>query len=166
MIEFSSMNVGSTVLLVALTSCASTSPAAEQTLRIQGFVYAAIPCVINKNEPITQTFGDVQTTSIDGHYKTITLEYSLDCTRSLTYDLRMQVRGSDAGFDSTLLRVPGYENIGIALKKDGVPLAVNTWANFDSQKLPSLQAVLVKRKNSDVKSGPFRAGATLVVDYQ
>ncbi|MCY1450047.1 fimbrial protein [Pseudomonas sp. JV241A] len=166
MIEFPALNVGSTALLIALISCASTSPAAEQTLKIQGFVYAAIPCVINKNEPITQSFGDVQTARINENYKTITLDYSLDCTRSLTNDLRLQVRGSFADFDYSLLRVPNHENLGIAIKKDGEQLAVNTWSNFDARKQPLLQAVLVKRQNSEIKAGPFRAGATLVVDYQ
>ena len=166
MIEFPAMKVGKTALLAVLVTYASTSPANERAVRIQGIVYAAIPCVINKNEPITQSFGDVQTTGINGHYKTITLGYSLDCTRSLTNDLHLQIRGNDAGFNSTLLRVPGYENLGIALTKDGEPLAINTWANFDSHRQPLLQAVLVKRQNSEIKAGPFRAGATLVVDYQ
>ncbi|MNC79437.1 hypothetical protein D3C75_1319190 [compost metagenome] len=76
------------------------------------------------------------------------------------------MRGSFADFDYSLLRVPNHENLGIAIKKDGEQLAVNTWSNFDARKQPLLQAVLVKRQNSEIKAGPFRAGATLVVDYQ
>ncbi|MNJ69925.1 hypothetical protein D3C77_663310 [compost metagenome] len=78
----------------------------------------------------------------------------------------MQVRGNDAGFDSTLLMVPGYDNLGVALKKDGSRLAINTWADFDTNKQPLLQAVLVKRQNSEIKPGAFKASATLVVDYR
>ncbi|SDU99606.1 Pilin (type 1 fimbria component protein) [Pseudomonas mucidolens] len=161
------MNVGRAALLAVLAICASSTFAAEQqVVTIKGVVYAAIPCVINNNKPFTQPFGDVQTAGIDGYYKTITLDYSLDCSRSTTNELRMQVRGNDAGFDTSLLLVPGYDNLGVALKKDGTRLAINTWSDFDTNKKPVLQAVLVKRQNSDIKAGVFKASATLVVDYR
>lgn len=156
-----------TALLATLLGGAVSSAADEQqVVTIKGVVYAAIPCVINKNAPISGPFGDVQTAGIDGHYKTITLDYTLDCTRSATHELRMQIRGNDAGFDTSLLKVPGYDNLGVALKKDGARLAVNTWADFDTNKQPLLQAVLVKRENSEIKAGMFKASATLVVDYR
>ncbi|MNJ44482.1 hypothetical protein D3C77_395360 [compost metagenome] len=161
------MTVTRTALLAMLLGGVSSTDAAEQqVVTIKGVVYAAIPCVINKNTPISAPFGDVQTAGIDGHYKTITLDYSLDCTRSATNELRMQVRGNDAGFDTTLLMVPGYDNLGVALKKDGSRFAINTWADFDTNRQPLLQAVLVKRQNSEIKAGAFKASATLVVDYR
>ncbi|WP_342622212.1 fimbrial protein [Pseudomonas alkylphenolica] len=161
------MTVARTALLAMLLGGVSSTDAAEQqVVTIKGVVYAAIPCVINKNTPISAPFGDVQTAGIDGHYKTITLDYSLDCTRSATNELRMQVRGNDAGFDTTLLMVPGYDNLGVALKKDGSRFAINTWADFDTNRQPLLQAVLVKRQNSEIKAGAFKASATLVVDYR
>ncbi|MGX1021966.1 type 1 fimbria pilin [Pseudomonas sp. Y3 TE3536] len=160
------MTVARTVLLAMLLGCAPISHAEEQmVVTIEGVVYAAIPCVINKNAPITGPFGDVQTAGIDGTYKTITLDYSLDCSRSATNELRIQVRGTPA-FDPELLVVRGYDNLGIALKKDGAPLALNTWADFDTRKQPVLQAVLVKRENSEVQAGKLNASATLVVDYR
>ncbi|MGE8420668.1 fimbrial protein [Pseudomonas sp. Hg5Tf] len=160
------MTTARPALLAMLLGCASITHADEQqVVTIEGVVYAAIPCVINKNAPITGPFGDVQTAGIDGNYKTITLEYALDCSRSATNELRMQVRG-DPAFDPALLLVRGYDNLGIALKKDGVPLALNTWADFDTRKKPELQAVLVKRENSVVQAGSLNAGATLVVDYR
>lgn len=160
------MTVARPVLLAMLLGCASVLHADEQTVvTIQGVVYASIPCVINKNAPITGPFGDVQTAGIDGTYKTITLEYALDCSRSATNELRIQVRGTPA-FDPALLTVRGYDNLGIALKKDGVPLGLNTWADFDTRKQPVLQAVLVKRENSEVQAGSLNASATLVVDYR
>ncbi|MGE8466551.1 fimbrial protein [Pseudomonas capeferrum] len=137
----------------------------QVVVKIEGVVYAAIPCVINKNAPITGPFGDVQTAGIDGTYKTITLDYALDCSRSATNELRIQVRGTPA-FDPALLVVRGYDNLGIALKKDGAPLALNTWADFDTRKQPVIQAVLVKRENSEVQAGKLNASATLVVDYR
>lgn len=161
------MNVGRIALLAVLIGYATSSLAAEQqVVTIKGFVYAAIPCVINNNKPITQPFGEVQTISIDGNYKTITVDYSLDCSRSATNELRMQVRGNIAVFDSSLLRVPGYDNLGVAIKKDGTRLAINTWSDFDPNKKPLLQAVLVKPQNSEINAGAFKASATLVVEYR
>ncbi|MNJ61841.1 hypothetical protein D3C77_576510 [compost metagenome] len=70
------------------------------------------------------------------------------------------------GIDFSLLAIPGYNNLSIALKKDGVPLALNTWVDFNTSKKPLLQAVLVKRENSEVLAGSFSSSATLVVDYR
>lgn len=160
------MNVRRTALLAVLVGYAAFTPAAEQqVVTIKGVVYAAIPCVINNNKPVTQQFGDVQIADINGYYKTITLDYSLNCNRAATNALRMQVRGNQA-FNPALLVVPGYDNLAIALIKDGARLAVNTWADFDTRKKPVLQAVLVKRENSEIKAGAFNASATLVVDYR
>jgi len=160
------MTIARRALLAMLLGCASITLADEQqVVKIEGVVYASIPCVINNNAPISGPFGDVQTAGIDGSYKTITLEYSLNCSRSASNELRMQVRG-DPAFDPALLVVRGYDNLGIALKKDGVPLALNTWADFDTRKKPVLQAVLVKQQNSVVQAGRLNAGATLVVEYR
>ncbi|MFG0400738.1 fimbrial protein [Pseudomonas sp. YQ_13] len=159
------MNVVRPALLALLLVYASMPHAVEQVVTIEGTVYADIPCDINRSKLIEGSFGDVQTARIDGSYKTITLDYLLDCRRSATNELRMQVH-ADPAFDTTLLKVPGQANLGIAIKKDGARLPVNTWVDFDTRKKPMLQAVLVKRANGEIKAGPFRAGATLVVDYR
>ncbi|MCO7580387.1 MULTISPECIES: fimbrial protein [Pseudomonas chlororaphis group] len=151
-------------LLALLLGCGPLAHAG-QMISIKGAVFEAPICEINSNAPINTTFNDVQIANIDGNYKTITLEYTLDCRHSLANTLRMQVRGNSA-FDRTMLAIPGYDNIGIALKKDGERFALNTWSNFDARKKPMLQAVLVKRDNSYIKAGAFKASATLVVDYQ
>ncbi|MDH0731317.1 fimbrial protein [Pseudomonas sichuanensis] len=159
------MTVARPALLALLLGCGSLAQAAEQLMTIKGFVYAAIPCVINRNAPINAPFNDVKIADIDGKYNTIPIAYKLDCSRSATNELRMQVRGNPA-FDRTMLEIPGYDNIGIALKKDGDRWALNTWSNFDPRKQPVLQAVLVKRDDSVIKAGAFKASATLVVDYR
>ncbi|MGE8399076.1 hypothetical protein D3C76_481770 [compost metagenome] len=160
------MTVVCTVLLAMLLGCASMSHASQwQVVTIEGVVYAAAPCVINRDAPISGAFGSVQTAGIDGNYKTITLDYELDCSRSSSNELRIQVRG-DPAFDPTLLKVREHDNLGISIKKDGTRLAVNTWADFDTRKQPVLQAVLIKRENSELKAGAFNASATLVVDYR
>jgi len=155
-------------LLLSLALClpAKVFAANETVLTIAGSIYAAIPCVINGNRPITAAFGDVQTASIDGHYKTITLDYGLSCPNARENALRMQVSGSKAGFDNTVLAIPSHNNLGVALKMDGNKMAVGDWFDFDAQKPPVLQAVLVKVKDADIKEGPFRSSATLLVDYR
>ncbi|WP_176794258.1 fimbrial protein [Pseudomonas sp. UC 17F4] len=122
--------------------------------------------MINDNQLITAPFGDVDTTAIDGSYKTITLTYSLNCSRAVKSELKMKVEGQGASFDRTLLRVPSYNNLGIALKIAGQKYSLNTWQNFNANLPPTLQAVLVKRQDSDIAGGSFTSGATLVVDYQ
>lgn len=154
-----------TVLLAMLLGSASLINAVEKQVTIKGTVYASIPCVINDNKPITASFGDVQIEKIDGAYKTISLDYSLNCTRATTNELRMQVRGYNTWFDTTALLIPGNDNLGIALKKDGTQLAMNTWVDFDTRKHPVLQAVLVKTAGV-INAGAFKASATLMVDYQ
>ncbi|MNJ75050.1 hypothetical protein D3C77_720790 [compost metagenome] len=62
--------------------------------------------------------------------------------------------------------VPGYDSLAIALKMNGYRFVLNTWADFDANKKPVLQAVLVKRENREVEAGAFKASATLVVDYR
>ncbi|MGY3295660.1 type 1 fimbria pilin [Pseudomonas sp. TE6288] len=161
------MRVLKVAVSIALLWGLSTVNADERkVLTIKGTVLASIPCVINADQPIDAAFGDVQTAFIDGVYKTITLDYTLDCKRAGTNQLRLQIKGSIAGFDPQLLLVPGRPGLGIALKKDNARLGVNTWSDFDSGKVPLLQAVLVKQPGSDIESGAFKASATLVVDYR
>lgn len=141
--------------------------AADTTVTISGTVMASIPCVINNDRPITAPFGDVQIADIDGRYKTITIGYTLDCSRAVTNEVRMQVRGNPTWFLWDSLAVPGNSELGIALKKDGAAFALNTWADFDVSKKPVLQAVLIKRaQNSEIVSGGFSASATMVVEYR
>lgn len=155
-------------LMVMALGCVSTVNAASKvTVNISGTVLGSPPCVINNDRLISVFFGDVQTADIDGRYKNITIPYSLDCSRAVTNQVRMQVKGNGTWFLPGLLAVPGNTELGISIKKDGAALAMNTWANFDGSKQPVLQAVLIKRaQNSEIKNGTFSASATLLVEYQ
>lgn len=156
-----------TAMMAGVLGCALSANAAQTTVTISGNVMAGIPCVINNEKPITARFGDVQIADIDGVYKTITIDYTLDCSRAVRNEVRMQVRGNATWFLSGLLAVPGNSELGIALKKDGVALALNTWADFDASKKPLLQAVLKKRaQGSEIVSGAFSTSATMVVEYR
>lgn len=154
-------------IMTVATGCALSANASQTTVTIRGTVMAGIPCVINNERPITAPFGDVQIADIDGTYKTITINYSLDCSRAVTNEVRMQIRGTGTWFLPALLAVPGNSELGIAIKKDGSALAVNTWENFDASKKPVLQAVLTKRaQGSEIVNGTFSASATMVVEYR
>lgn len=126
------------------------------------------PCVINSGRLISVSFGDVQTSLIDGTYKTLTIPYTLDCAGAGTNLVRMQVSGNGASFADSVLAIPGNPEVGIRLLKDGSRLALNTWADFNTSKKPLLEAVLAPKYTSDstVKAGAFSASATLMVDYR
>ncbi|MCK3863862.1 fimbrial protein [Pseudomonas sp. B329] len=156
---------------ITLSACIGTSlwlsaaHAAEDNLFFSGILVSE-PCVINNNKPVTASFGDVQTEKIDGVYKSITLDYSLNCDSETTNGLRMYV-GGVTGFDSKALAIRNNDDIGIALIKDGTRLTLNNWFDFDPRKQPVLQAVLVKYSLfSKVNAGAFQTSATLAVDYQ
>ncbi|WP_426245644.1 fimbrial protein [Pseudomonas sp. TWR3-1-1] len=162
------MNVLSRVLAVLLASALPLAClAVDMRMDFGGNMMAAPPCVINDGKLIAATFGDVQVDDIDGSYKTITLPYTLDCSLAVSNQVRIQVQGAGTWFLPALLAVPGNDELGIAFKKDGSALALNTWANFDASKKPLLQAVLAKRtQSSDIVNGTFSATATVMVEYQ
>lgn len=157
-----------TVLVAMALGCVSVVEAASSvTVSISGIVQAAPPCVINNTKPITVPFSDVQIAEIDGSYKAILINYTLDCARAVSNELRMQVSGNGTWFLPKLLAVPGNTELGIALKKDDAEFALNTWADFDASHPPKLKAVLVKRAlGSEIIAGTFSASATLVVEYR
>ncbi len=153
--------------LAALSLAALPLACMADGMQFGGTFLNAPPCVINNDRPITASFGDVLIENIDGSYKTITLPYDLDCSQALTNQVRIQVQGAGTWFLPALLAVPGNDELGIAFKKDGSALALNTWANFDASKKPLLQAVLAKRtQSSEIVNGTFSATATVMVEYQ
>ncbi|MFB4414303.1 hypothetical protein Q7C21_22890, partial [Pantoea sp. ANP04] len=87
------MTVARPALLALLLGCGPLAQAVESRVTIQGVIHAAIPCVINRDAPISAPFHDVQIAGIYGDYKTISIDYTLDCSRAATNELRIQVRG-------------------------------------------------------------------------
>ena len=156
------------VLIVIALGCVTSANSAPQvTVTISGTVQASPPCVINNDRLISASFGDVQTDDIDGSYRTITIPFVLDCSLAVANEVHMQVKGNGTWFLPSLLAVPGNTELGIALKKDGAALAINTWSDFNASKRPELQAVLTKRaQSSEIKNGTFSSSATLMVEYR
>lgn len=125
----------------------------------------APPCVINDNQAITVEFGDVMTTRVDGSNYRMPVNYTLDCKDAPTTAMKLQVQGTGASFDGTLLQTSNAA-LGIQLQNGASPLPVNSWLNFTYPNKPPLWAVPVQQSGAALTGGEFTAVATMKVDYQ
>nr|WP_315290279.1 fimbrial protein [Serratia proteamaculans] len=138
-------------------------PTATVTVKVT--VVAPLPCVINDDRPIEVEFGDVMTTRVDGTNYKIPVNYTLSCTGFSSNSMKLQVKGSGAAFDATVLQT-NKTGLGIELRQGNSKLAVNNWLTFNYPNAPELWAVPVKQSGATLTGGEFSAGATMAVDYQ
>lgn len=138
---------------------------ASSSITVKVTVLAPPPCVINDDRPIDVEFGDVMTTRVDGDNYKMPVNYTLSCTGGTTNAMKLQVKGTGAAFDATVLRT-NQTGLGIELRQGDSKLAVNDWLNFTYPNKPELWAVPVKQRGATLKWGEFSAGATMAVDYQ
>lgn len=139
--------------------------AATVTVTVKVTVVAPPPCIINNNQPITVEFGDVMTTRVGGDNYKMPVNYMLSCTGGTSNAIKLQVKGTGATFDATVLQT-NKTGLGIELRQGTDKLAVNKWLNFTYQNKPELWAVPVKQSGATLTGGEFSAGATMAVDYQ
>ena len=126
----------------------------------------AMPCEINSNNLIEVNFGnDVVTTRVDGDYKKMPIDYTLQCQGGASNAVRMQIDGQGAAFDGGVLKT-NKTDFGIELLYSGKRLPINSWLNFTYPNQPMLEAVPVKRSSARLSGGAFSAGATMKVEYQ
>lgn len=124
------------------------------------------PCKINHGQDIIVNFGDsVVTTQIDGSYKKIPIEYTIDCASATSPDLKMTISGNGAGFDKTVLATDNSD-LGIAIYHDTALFPINSSVEFNLAKKLKLDAALVKQKGSVLMGGKFSASATMSIEYQ
>lgn len=123
------------------------------------------PCIINNNEDIIVSFGEMMATRVDGNHYRVPVNYTLDCKNTSSRAMKLQMQGSSTSFDGTLL---GTDNpaLGIKILNDATPLSVNTRMNFTYPDKPELWAVPVKHSGVTLSTGEFFAVATLKIDYQ
>ncbi|HHQ6602073.1 TPA: fimbrial protein [Serratia fonticola] len=150
-------------LLSALPLLAWAGATATVTVKVT--VVAPPPCVINDNRPIEVEFGDVMTTRVDGSNYKMPVNYTLSCTGAPSNTMKLQVKGTGAAFDATVLQTNKAE-LGIELRHGDSKLAVNDWLNFTYPNKLELWAVPVKQAGATLAGGEFSAGATMAVDYQ
>lgn len=135
------------------------------TITVKVTVVAPPACIINDNKPITVEFGDVMTTRVNGNNYRMPVNYTLDCKNAPSSAMKLQVQGSGASFDGTLLKTNKSE-LGIQLQQGSTKLPINSWQNFTNPNKPELWAVPVKQPGATLTGGEFTASATMKVDYQ
>ncbi|WP_439069747.1 fimbrial protein [Serratia nevei] len=150
-------------VLAALPMLACAAPSATVTVKVT--VVAPPPCVINDDRPVEVEFGDVMTTRVDGDNYKMPVNYTLSCSGGTSNAMKLQVKGSGAAFDATVLQT-NKTGLGIELRQGDGKLAVNSWLNFTYPNKPELWAVPVKQAGTTLTGGEFSAGATMAVDYQ
>ncbi len=154
--------------LFALCAALSMTVSAAETaiVTVMVTVIAPPPCVINGNRTIDVDFGNVTTTDVNGENYLRTVNYTLECDSGAPKAMKMAIMGTPTLFDNSALQT-NVTDFGIALRANGMPLPINNgWINFTWPNNPVLQAVPVKRAGVALKGGGFRAGATLLADYQ
>ncbi len=146
----------------------SLSVQAEDNMRFKGTLIAPPPCVINGGTVIEVNFGDDLVTSrIDGINYRKDIEYSLDCRNAGTNTVKMQVKGTGASFDGTVLATVERKDLGIGLLTgSATKMNINSWINVQFGDTPRLRAVPVKAEGSQLQSGTFSSGATMMIEYQ
>ncbi|WP_080353587.1 fimbrial protein [Serratia marcescens] len=126
----------------------------------------APPCDINNNNLIEVNFGnDVMTTRVDGEYKKMPINYTLQCQGGASNAVRMRIDGQGAAFDGGVLKT-NKSDFGIELLNSGKRLPINGWLNFTYPNQPTLEAVPVKRSGARLSGGAFSASATMKVEYR
>lgn len=126
----------------------------------------AMPCEINNNNLIEVNFGnDVMTTRVDGEYKKMPINYTLQCQGGASNAVRMLIDGQGAAFDGGVLKT-NKSDFGIELLNSGKRLPINGWLNFTYPNQPTLEAVPVKRSGARLSGGAFSASATMKVEYR
>lgn len=150
-------------LLAALPLLAWAAATATVTVKVT--VVAPPPCVINDDRPIDVEFGDVMTTRVDGSNYKMPVNYTLSCPGAPSNAMKLQVKGSGAAFDATVLQT-NKTGLGIELRQGDSKLAVNDWLSFTFPNKPELWAVPVKQTGATLTGGEFSAGATMEVAYQ
>lgn len=154
------IKTGIALLLLAVPLCWANEP-----ITVKG-VIQTMSCVINGGKEIDVDFGStLKTTLIDGSQYKTAVTYTVTCSGNSSNALKMQIKGTAAGFDATALATD-KTNLGLALLKGGKKQAINAWFNFTYPTLPVLEMVPVKKAGATLSTGEFNASATLLVDVQ
>lgn len=162
--------MGNLGLLALMWLVGSVPVEAAENMRLFGTLISAPACIINNGQMIEVNFGDdLLTSKIDGVNYSKPIVYTLDCKEAGNKGVRMQIKGTAASFDNTVLATVERRNLGIVVKMEGVDhvLPINNWFNLSTNAAkPPLRAVPIKERGSELTPGSFSAGATLLFEYQ
>ncbi len=124
------------------------------------------PCTINGGRDIFVDFGNaIFPRSINGINHEKPIPYTLNCPAGASNLLKLQVAGTGAAFNASLLRT-NKNNLAIEVKSNGTRLAINSWKNFVYPTQPALSVVLVRNSTGSISLGTIDATATLIVEYR
>lgn len=144
----------------------SSMPLLAALLTVRATIVVAPSCMFNGGNPIEMDFGnDVMNIKVDGSYKKMTVPYRLTCLNLSKTGLKMYISGEGAGFDARVLAT-SMDNLGIAFISNNNLLPLTYSLDFALPDIPPLEVVLVKKKGSNLTTGPFSAAATMHVEYQ
>lgn len=163
-------NRGSThALLMGIMSLSPSVLAENGDMTFHGVLVEPPPCSINEGQRIEVNFGErVGINKIDGVYNRQKLDYWLttcENANSGKWALTLSLEGNRVDFDKDALKT-NQENLGIRVYQNDMPFTPGSVLNIDLANPPRLEAVLVKRADSELTEGSFEAWATLRADYQ
>lgn len=153
------------LMLLMLTVFPLPSRAFSLGITVKGEVISP-PCTINDGKSITIDFGyGVLAESIDGTNYEVSIPYSIKCPYGASTLLKLQLSGTGAAFDASLLQT-SKNNLAIQIKTNGTQFDINHWQNITYQTQPALSAVLIRNGMGRITLGSFTSAATLMVEYQ
>lgn len=124
------------------------------------------PCHINNDRDLSIHFDNVGIHKVDGlRYKQI-IAYQLVCDDvDPAWRLTLAVNGSATAFDGSALST-NINGLGIQIRQNGQPMAINKPLDIVYQNPPTLEAVPVKDPGlAELGEGAFSSTATLLAEY-
>ncbi|EIA3736804.1 fimbrial protein [Escherichia coli] len=135
------------------------------TLRV--LVDGPPPCSIQGS---AVEFGSVVIKGIDGTNYRQPVGYTMNCSNSVSDDLRMQLQATTTTINGETVLSTGIDGFGIRIQNatDHSLVAVgnSSWLPFKTSTQPDFEAVLVKQSGVELMASEFNATMTMVVDYQ
>ncbi|MEM7862910.1 fimbrial protein [Morganella morganii] len=151
----------------------NTSYTASANWRFDGTLIIPPICQLGHEDPIRVQFGKIGVRKVDGISFKQKIPYQLDCQGDLghSWDVKLTFSGILAEFDdkkSTLYTNSplNNRNLGIQIQKDGEALELNKPFKINTESLPVLEAVPVKREGTELVGDDFSATGTLTITFQ
>lgn len=135
------------------------------TLRV--LVDGPPPCSIQGS---AVEFGSVVIKGINGTNYRQPVGYTMNCSNSVSDDLRMQLQATTTTINGETVLSTGIDGFGIRIQNatDHSLVAVgnSSWLPFKTSTQPDFEAVPVKQSGVELMASEFNATMTMVVDYQ
>ncbi|EKM3534600.1 fimbrial protein [Escherichia coli] len=135
------------------------------TLRV--LVDGPPPCSIQGS---AVEFGSVVIKGIDGTNYRQPVGYTMNCSNSVSDDLRMQLQATTTTINGETVLSTGIDGFGIRIQNATnhslVAVGNSSWLPFKTSTQPDFEAVPVKQSGVELMASEFNATMTMVVDYQ